>query len=261
VKISRIIIALALAALSLLFACAPKKPELPMTEVPSGPLLQALAQQQSLSGLKAIASLEVKRGGRKRAFDTVGIVIDAECRLRVEAFGPLGQSLAVLVWNGREYLLQLPDEKEIRQPGRSGIDRILGIDMDGSELCAAITGAIPPRDRSSSVRAFCAQDNTCMLVISHGDEIRRVRILTASADHGLRARVLSQELYRSETLVYQAHYTGEADTRTDFVLPRLVILENSSHDASLAMEYAEADVNVPVDPALFALSAREAGAQ
>jgi hypothetical protein len=259
VKTFRII---TLIVLPLLFACAPKKPELPMTEVPAGPLLQMLEkQQQSFSGLKAIASLAVKRGGRKRAFDTVGIVIDAQRRLRVEAFGPLGQSIATLVWNGREFLLRLPEENRIQKPGEAGIEKLLGISMDGAELCAAITGVIPTPDQSSIVRAFCAQDNACMLEISRGDEVRRVRVLPAPAGQVQTAGILSQDLYRSETLVYQARYNGETNSRADFVLPRTVIVENPSNDSSLTIEYAEADVNVPVDQELFTLSDKEAGAQ
>jgi len=233
-----------------------------MTEVPAGPLLQMLEkQQQSFSGLKAIASLEVKRGGRKRAFDTVGIVLDAQRRLRVEAFGPLGQSIATLVWNGREFLLRLPDDDGIRKPGPVGIEKLFGITMDGTELSAAITGVIPALDPSSTVRAFCAQDTMCMVEISHGDDMRRVRVLPAPADPTQKGRVLAQELYRSGTLLYQARYHWEKNDHADFMLPKSVTVENPSNNSSLTIEYAETDMNVPVDQELFTLSGKEAGSQ
>ncbi len=233
-----------------------------MTEVPAGPLLQMLEkQQQTFSGLKAIASLEVKRGGRKRAFDTVGIVLDSQRRLRVEAFGPLGQSIATLVWNGREFLLRLPDDDGIQKPGPVGLEKLFGISMDGTELSAAITGIIPAFDQSSNVRAFCAQDNTCMAEISHGNDMRRVRVLSAPTGPTQTVRVLAQELYRSGTLRYQARYNWEKNGRADFILPRSVIVENPSNNSSLTIEYAETDINVPVDQELFTLSGKEAGAR
>jgi hypothetical protein len=251
-----------LIVLLLLFACAPKKSEIPMTEVPAGPLLQSLEQRQhSFSTLKAIASLEVRRGGRKRTFDTVGIVLDAQRRLRVEAFGPLGQSIATLVWNGGEFLLRLPDEEGIRHPGQAGIEKLLGVDMDGSELGPAITGIVPAPDQSSIVRAFCGQDNACMVEISRGDIMRRVRVLSAPAGHAETVTVSGQELYRAGTLAYQARYSGTQDGNTAFMPPRSVTIENPSNDSALAIVYAETEVNVPVDQALFTLSGKEAGSQ
>lgn len=253
---------IALIVIPLLFACAPKKPELPMIEVPAGPLLQALEQQRrSFSGLKAIASVEVTRGGRKRAFDTVGIVLDAQRRLRVEAFGPLGQSIVTLVWDGREFLLRLPEDEEIRRPGQAGIEKLLGIRLEGTELCAAISGVIPEIAGSSVVRASCAQDGACIVDVSRGDDLRRVRVLSAPAGPAQAIRVISQELYRSGALVYHAQYGWKKDERSAAMLPGTVVIENPSKNASLMIEYAEADVNVPVDEELFTLSGKGAGAK
>lgn len=253
---------IALIVIPLLFACAPKKPELPMTEVPAGPLLQPLEQQrQSLSGLKAIARIVVKRGGQKRAFDTVGIVLDAQRRLRMEAFGPLGQSIAALVWNGREFLLRLPEEAGIRRPGQAGLEKLLGINLDGTELCAALSGTIPELARSSIVRAACAEDNTCLVEISNGSDLRRVRVLFAPADPARTVTVMDQELYRSGALVYEARYSREKDEHAAFILPKSVSIENPSNHATLTIEYAETDINVPVEQELFSLSDKEDGTQ
>jgi hypothetical protein len=179
----------------------------------------------------------------------------------VEVFGPLGQSIATLVWNGREFLLRLPDDDGIQKPGQVGIEKLFGINMDGTELCAAITGVIPALDQSSIVRAFCAQDNTCIVEISHGDDMRRVRLLSAPAGPTQTIRVLAQELHRSGTLRYQARYRREKDDPSVFMLPKSVIIETPSNNSSLTIEYAEADINVPVDQELFTLSGKEAGSQ
>ena len=79
---------LVFAVISLLSACLPKQPVIPLTEVPAGPLLQALEQRrQSFAGLKAVAVVESVRKGRKRAFDNVGIVVASQDRLTSKRTG------------------------------------------------------------------------------------------------------------------------------------------------------------------------------
>jgi hypothetical protein len=227
-----------------------------MTEVPAGPLLHALEQQRlSITGLKALASVQVTGGFRKRAFDTVGIVIDGRRRLRFEAFDPLGRALIILVWNGQEFLLRVPDDEKNQQPGRVDIEKVLGVNVEGAELCAALSGVVPEIAQPSTARASCAQDGVCVLEISGNGTMRRVRITTASGAPGPSVRLVTQELYQSGSLIYRAFYTRKADQSP--VVPGTVRIENPSKNAAFLIEYTEVDVNAPVEDELFTLSGKE----
>jgi len=251
VKTRRII---ALIAVVFLFSCLPKKPEIPGTEVPAGPLVQALDQQrQAFTGLKAIASVAVVRRGEKRSFDTVGIVLDAQRRLRVEAFGPLGQSLLTLVWDGNDVLLRMQDDDRIMRPGQAGVERILGMSVEAKDLCAIFSGTITEISRPLDARVFCTQNNACVIELPEGDTVRRIRVLPPSSSPEQMVRIGSQELYRSNTLVYRTRYERMQEV-SHVLLPRTIVIENPEKGVTITIEYAEADVNVAVPDDVFTLS-------
>jgi len=253
--------AIVFAVLSLLFACLPKQPEIPLlTEVPAGPLVQALEQRrQSFAGLKAVAGLEAVRKGRKRAFDNVGIVLASQDRLRIEAYGPLGQSLLALVWDGREVLLRLPGQDRVVRPGAVGLERLFGVGLEVQELCSALAGNIPSVPESAAVSAACDGGGLCELTILQGDLVRRVQVVNHPSGSGPMLTPVISELYRGRKLVYRARFEQVAET-AHFLMPRMVIIENPEKNFSLTVGYAEVDVNVPIDEALFSLPDDEAGA-
>ena len=252
--------AIVFAVLSLLFACLPKQPEIPLTEVPAGPLVQALEQRrQSFAGLKAVASVEAVRKGRKRAFDNVGIVLASQDRLRIEAYGPLGQSLLALVWDGREVLLRLPGQDRVVRPGAIGLERLFGAGLDVQELCAALAGNVPAVPVSATVSAACGRGDLCELTIRQGDLVRRVQVVNHPSGSGLVLTPVISELYRGGKLVYRARFEQVAEI-AHYLMPRAVIIENPEKNFSLTVGYAEVEVNVPIDGELFSLPDEEAGA-
>ena len=171
-KISRFII---LVTILLLCSCLPKKPETPLTSMPAGPLLEVLERhQQSFASLKSVARLEIIKRGHKRALDSVGIVIDGDTRLRMEAYGPLGQSLMALVWDGRDILLRMPGEEKVTRSGPAGLDKLFGKGLEPSELCAVLSGNIPGIASPPSALLLCGQQNDCTLELRYDDVIRRV---------------------------------------------------------------------------------------
>jgi hypothetical protein len=251
VKIRRII---AFIIIPLLFSCLPKKPEIPGTEVPAGPLVQALEQQrQSFIGLKAIASVQVVRQGKKRTFDDVGIVLDAQRRLRVEVFGPLGQSLIALVWDGNDVLLRMQDDDRIMRPGRAGIERLLGMSVEVKDLCAILSGTITEITRPSDARVFCTQNNACVLELSERNTVRLIHVLPPSVSPASWVRIAAQEVYRSNTLVYRTRYERMQEV-SHVLLPGTIVIENPEKGVSVTIEYTEADVNMPVADDVFTLS-------
>jgi hypothetical protein len=250
VKAHRLI---ALLVVLFLFSCLPKKIEIPGTEVPAGPLVRALeAQRRSFTGLRAIASVEVVRRGKKRNFETVGIVLDAQRRLRVEVFGPLGQSLIALVWDGNDVMLRMQDDDRIRRPGQAGIEKLLGMNVEAKDLCAIFSGTIAEITRPLDARVFCTQNNTCVVELPEPDAVRRIRVLPPSASP-VAVRIAVQELYRSNALVYRTRYERMQEV-SHVLLPRSIVIENPEKGVTITIEYTEADVNVNVSDDTFTLS-------
>jgi hypothetical protein len=249
----------ALIVVPLLFSCLPKKPEIPRTEVPAGPLLQALEQRrQSFAGLKAMASVEVVKRGRKRTLENVGIVLDAQRRFRIEAYGPLGQSVLALVWDGREVLARFPENDRVVRQGPAGLERLLGEGVEVQELCAFLSGNIPVSATPSDARLFCGRNNDCMLELSRDEVFRRVRVVFPPGA-GQALRLVSHELYRSGKLVYQARF-DRTEEIAHYPLPTNMAFENPAKKLLLTVVYSDAEVNVPISEEAFVLSDAEAGA-
>jgi outer membrane biogenesis lipoprotein LolB len=242
---------MSLVIIPLLFACLPKKPEVSLPAVPARPLVQALEQRrQMVSGLKAVASVETVRSGRKRSYDTVGLVIDGRRRLRVEAYGPLGQSLATLVWDGSTVLLRL-DDGRVLTPGQAGLEKILGVAMDAGELCAVLTGNLPGAPVGDAT-AFQEPDGSYLLELREGDFLRRLFLVFPGPGPEPRVRITVSELYRSDRLVYRARY-DQIEQISQYLMAKAVRIENPGKKASLTVAYDEMDVNAPLDDDAFKL--------
>jgi len=236
-----------------LFACSPKKPEISLPAAPALPLMQALEQRrQMFAGLKAMASVETVRNGRKRSYDTVGIVIEGQQRLRVEAYGPLGQSLVTLLWDGIEVLLRLDDDR-VLTPGQAGLERVLGVAMDAGELCAVLTGNLPATAPAEGTRAFQGPGGSFVIELSSGDLLRRLYVLLSDPGPEQGIRITASELYRSGKLVYRARYE-QATPVSRYLMAKIVHIENPDKKVSLTVEYNEMDVNVPLGEEAFKLS-------
>jgi hypothetical protein len=183
----------------------------------------------------------------------VGIVIDAGRRLRVEAFGPLGQSLIALVWDGNEVLLRMQDDDRIMRPGKAGIEKLLGMSVEAKDLCGILSGTITEVARPLDTRAFCTQNDACVIELPEGDTVRRIRVLPPSLSPVPAVRIAVQELFRSNTLVYRARYERMQEV-SHVLLPRTIVIENPGKGVTITIEYAEADVNVTVPDDAFMFS-------
>jgi hypothetical protein len=254
VKIPRLI---PVVIIPLLFACLPKKPEIPLTEIPSSPLVQMLEQRrQSFTGLKAVASVKMVRSGRKRSYDTVGIMVDGQRRFRVEAYGPLGQSLMTLVWDGIDVALRLEDGKVVK-PGPAGLEKIVGVAMDAGELCCVLSGNIPPVVQPVKTRAFRKPDGSSLIELTTGDTLRRVHVLLSGYGSEQSLRITAIELYRSGKLMYRALYE-QMEQISQYLIPKTIRIENPEQKISLIIVYEETDVNVPLNEDAFKLPDAEA---
>jgi hypothetical protein len=221
--------------------------------MPADPVLQALERhRQSFSGLRAVASVEVARGNRKRTLETVGIVIDGERRLRIEAYGPLGQSLSAIVWDGREILMRKPGEDKVVRPGPKGLERLFGQGVEAADLCAMLSGNIPGKGDAADATLLCGKGGICVLELRTDDVVRQVRVSTPPAGDLGEPRVLSYAFFRAGKLMYQAHFDRYAEI-SHYMLPVKIAIENPDKKLYVAVTYSEAEVNIPLSDEAFTL--------
>ncbi|HUJ17456.1 MAG TPA: hypothetical protein VL197_05625 [Nitrospirota bacterium] len=248
-KTSRLV---ALVLVPLLASCLPKVPEIPMTEAPAGPLVQALEEHsRSFSTLKAIAGIRAARRDRRRSFDNVGILVNGQKQFRIEAFGPLGESLVTLLWDGNQVMLDLSGERRMMDPKNPALERILGADVDPADLCTILSGNVPGILADSRSRMLCAPNGSCVLELTRGATVVKVR---PPLGWELPLSILPPfEVYRGGTLVYQVRYES-IEPVAGYSLPRRIVVENPEKRASLVVDYAEADVNGPLDAGAFTIT-------
>ncbi len=247
-----------IAVFSLSFSgCAVKKPEINLPEAPAGELVRALELRRlSFSGLKAVASAQVVRKGRKRSYDTVGVVLEAQRKFRIEAYGPLGQSLLVLVWDGKEPLLRLSGQDAVMRPGPFALERLLGVGMEMGDLCAVLSGNVPDAV-AAGAKAFCGQDGSCVVELRHGEIVRRAWMKRSQSGASGDVKLTMYEVYRAESLLFRATFE-QMETISGYSLPMRVVLENPDKNVTLTVAYNDVDVNVPIDASLFTLTGGEA---
>ncbi len=221
-----------------------------MTEVPAEPLVRALeARARSFSSLRAFAALQIARKDRKRSFDNVGILVRGQERFRIEAYGPLGESLVTLVWNGKEILMDMSGQRRILPPKNSGLERVLGADVDPGELCSILSGNLPGTIAAYRARLFCSADNKCVLELRDGDRLVKVRPAAAGWEpEGLALQ--SWEMFRAGKMVYRVLYQFR-EPGSGYQAPTRLRVENPDKHTSLNIEYTEAEINVALDERVF----------
>ncbi len=227
-----------------LVSCAARLPEVPMREVPAGPLVQALERRaHSFSSLKSVATLEFVRKDRRRFFENAGVLVKGRDRFLIEAYGPLGQTAASVLWDGRDVILDLDGTRRVL-PGGAGLERLLGSQADPSDLADVLAGNIPGMARATSTKLRCAENGACLLELGSRDQLVRVR--PAGGGDPARPRVRSCDVFRRGSLAYQVRYEAERDLGGYF-LPTRIIVENTDKQVRLTIEYIDPEVNVPVD--------------
>ncbi len=242
---------MALSVIPLLFACLPKKPEVPLTEIPAGPAAEALVlRRQSFATLKALAVVESARSGRKRTYENVGMLVDGQKRLRAEAYGPLGQSLFTLVWSGNGLVLR-EDDKNVAMPAQAGLERLLGMAIEAPELCAILSANLPDIAPSVSPRAYQEPDGSDLLEWTDGALLRRFFVALPGPGQP-EVRIVASELYRSGKLVYRVWYEQTLEV-SRYLIPKTVKIENPGKKISLSIMYSDVDVNQPLSDDAFTL--------
>lgn len=245
--------ALPLIILLFLAACAPRVPEPLLSDVPPGPLLQALEQRnRAFLSLRATASAQAFRKGRRLGLENVGVLIRSRERFRIDAYGPLGQPVLEVAWNGSEVQLRQYGEPVPLGPG-TGLERYLGADIEPGELCAVLTGNVPLLADASGAHARCGRD-ACILELGQGGLVRRIHLAPPGAGADVRPAVY--ELSHSGVLLFRARFE-QWMTAANYAVPRKVILENPERRAGLTLLYEEIELNAALDEGAFTLFDRK----
>lgn len=237
----------------LLFSCTPKKIEIPMMEVPSGQLVQALTDRaHSFQSLRALASITVARKGRKRSFESVAVLVAGRDRFKLEAYSPLGQTIATVLWGGGDVFVEMNGEQRQLPPQSAVLERILGAEVLPADLCALLSGNIPGIPGGGHAKMRCAPNNSCVLEQREGE--REIRVYPAMGWESGSSSLPVFEVYQGTTLVYRVRY-GSFEASAGYDLPRLIIVESPGKQMTLTVIYAEAEVNLPLDASLFDMPA------
>lgn len=240
-----------LVALAVLPACRPLPPEIPLPEVPSRQFLAALEQRRSaFPGLRAVASATTVRKGKKRVFESVGIVVDREHRFRIEAFDPLGAPFVTLVWNGSDLLLRTSDGR-LLQPGPAGLEKLAGPGISPEEFAAVLTGNVPDAG-PGVVRSFCGDGGRCVTEFRSGNFFRRVR--TLSTQSGI--LIEGYDVYRGGDLLYRAEF-GDETGAAGYRAPATVTIDQPRSGTKLIVAYTDVETGAPADDAWLRLPAQE----
>lgn len=236
----------------LLSACVAAPPEIPLHEVPAGPIVTVLQQRrQAFTGMKAVARVETERKGRKRVYESVAILQQRFDKLRIEGYGPLGESLFALVWDGTDVLVRKAGESEPMKVGQFGLERIIGVPLSPADLCSILSGNLPNIPENAGAGVRCAEAGWCFVDLRHDDQRWRVKFEPTGGANG-DLRIDAIELYRGERVVFRSAFAYlKEGVNQVFPDPTWIFIESPDRDMSVTVFYEDVDRNVPVEDNAF----------
>ena len=234
--------------LTLLPACVPHPPEIPYPAASPDPLVRSLNEhRQRFSSLKALARVETERNGKRRAYESVAIVQHGYDRIRVEGYGPVGETIFALLWNGTDVLVLPPDGSGARTIGPGGFERLLGVGLAPEDLCAVLVGGAPRVADAAGTVAGCSTDGRCILDVGAGSDRWRVHMRPLASGT---VEIDAIERYHGDQIAFLVRYEGSAGVGT-YSLPRRVIVQDPGRRSTLTVEYLDAEVNAALADSLF----------
>ncbi len=248
------------ALLLILSACHVPPPEFPVNEVPAEPLLRKLSEQRSsFVGMKAVARVTIERAGRTRVYESVAILQQEFRKLKVEAYGPLGEPLVALLWDGSDVLVRKQGEIEPTKVGQFGLERLLGVSVSPASLCALLTGNVPVVTDAARIRAGCDPGGKrCVLEMWNSDDDVgwHVVLVPEAADSDSRLTVSGADLYRGSRLVLRSRFDRLGSSPAGQV-PKRVAIEDPGRKVRFVVDYQEAEAGIPVGDSSFTFAPEE----
>ena len=210
-------------------------------------------------GMKAIARVEAEHKGRKRVYESVAILQQRFDKLRIEGHGPMGETLFVLAWNGKDVLLRKAGEPEPVMVGQFGLERIVGVPLSPAELCAILSGNLPDIPDHAVATVGCAQAGWCVADLRYDGQRWKVTFEPGGGEKG-DLRIDAIELYRSERIVFRSTFAYRKEGVNQlFPDPTWIRIESPDRGMSVTVAYQDADMNVPVEDGAFDLGGEGGG--
>ena len=147
-------------------------------------------------------------------------------------------------------------EQRVLPPVGSGLGRFLGAEVAPGELCSILSGNVPGILDGPAASMRCAPNNSCILELAQGD--RLVKVYPTIGWEPGPSSLPSFEVYQDGKMIYRVRYAA-FETVAGYDLPKRIIVENPGRQMSLAVDYAEADVNVSLPDDLFVMPGEGAG--
>lgn len=243
-------------ALSLLGACRPGAPKvtvlapLPSAESVVEALERDTAARRSMRSMGRVTYF----GERGRVRMSAVLLAERPGRLRVETLSPLEQPVDVMVTDGQR--LSLLSKGTLREGPATpeNIARLIPVSLWPEELVEVLLGGIPRNGRyqPKSLAVHPEEEDRWQLILAdeEGESIElrlepterlieEVRSIRANGEIGFIIR-------------YSEHEPIEALPGR---LPRQIVLEMKQPELEVTIKLRELEVNVPIAPELFELSA------
>lgn len=242
-------VALCCALAAVLPACAARVPVIPYPSADPAPLAQAIEEQrQRFTSLRSLARIETEQKGRRRVYESVAIVQRKFERLRVEGYGPLGQTLFTILLNGTDLTVLQPDGSGPRTLKGSDLRYVIGVALEPADLCAVLAGGAPRFSPGGAIAAGCSSDGRCAVDVPEGDGRWRVHVRRAGPDG--RIAVDAVERYDGAKLLFLIRYEDRIEAG-GYALPRRVVVQDPGREASMTVEYLDAEVGGTLADDLF----------
>jgi hypothetical protein len=209
--------------------------------------------------MKAVARVEMERKGKKRAYESVAIIQQRFDKLRVEGYGPMGESLFSLVWDGKDVRARKAGESEPMTVGQFGLERIIGVPLSPTDLCSILSGNIPGIPDNALATAGCAQAGWCIADFRHDDQRWRVTIEPKGGANG-DLRIDAIELYVGKRLVFRSAFAYlKEGVNQAFPDPTWILINSPDRNMSVTVVYEDVERNVAVEDGAFVLGIEGAG--
>ncbi len=225
----------------------PPTPPAPVADEARAALTRIEQQRRTLTDLRTLADLTIRRGGRSQRLSGVLLLLAEPASLRFEALSPFGTPVLIVAGDPKSVTLwEVLDNRAYIAPASADANRRwLGLALGDEELVALLGGRVRPMPDPTAVELLAA------------DEVGPSLRLTGAA--------IEQRIwFNPETgQARQVEWTGKNPARVTFTRvppdapPAGLKLETPDGALQVTVTYRNPRVNTALDPALLRLTVPE----